>query len=142
INSTKKLSQDLSSQKDPMMFLAGQITGVEGYFESTCIGLMVSYMLDAKLQDKVFLPPPRETAMGSLLHALTGEEKDEFQPTNINFGLFPPLEKKVKKREKRDLVVARARQHFTQWKIETQLFNETPLFIEEMAEQLKNPPSL
>lgn len=142
INSTKKLSSDLSSKNDPQLFLAGQITGVEGYFESTCIGLLVAYMLNAKLCGKTFLPPPRETALGALLYALTGEEKDQFQPTNINFGLFPPLEKKVKKKEKRDIVLNRSRDFFNQWIKEVETFNKIPLFIEDMAYQLKNPPCL
>jgi methylenetetrahydrofolate--tRNA-(uracil-5-)-methyltransferase len=92
INTPKRLNKDLSSQKDPWLFFAGQITGVEGYFESTCIGLLVAKFLDQKLQDKVFAPPPRASAMGSLLEAITDLTRAEnFQPTNINFALIPPL---------------------------------------------------
>lgn len=103
INSPKRLNKDLSSKNDPWLFFAGQITGVEGYFESATIGLLVSRFIDQKLQDKVFSPPPRESAMGSLLEAITDPTRAEhFQPTNINFGLIPPLavaekDKKVKK---------------------------------------------
>jgi methylenetetrahydrofolate--tRNA-(uracil-5-)-methyltransferase len=93
INTPKRLNRDLSSQKDPWLFFAGQITGVEGYFESTCVGLLVAKFLDQKLQDKVFSPPPRASAMGSLLEAITDPTRaDHFQPTNINFALIPPLE--------------------------------------------------
>lgn len=109
INSTKKLNPDLSSKSDPWLFLAGQITGVEGYFESTCIGLLVARFLDQKLQDKPFSPPPRETALGSLLFAITREEKKHFQPTNINFSLFPPIEEKLPKDQKRAKIIERAR---------------------------------
>jgi len=92
INSPKRLSCDLSSKRDPWLFFAGQITGVEGYFESTCVGLMVAKFIDQKLQDKVFTPPPRLSAMGSLLEAITDQTRAEhFQPTNINFALIPPL---------------------------------------------------
>lgn len=92
INSPKSLSCDLSSKRDPWLFFAGQITGVEGYFESTCVGLMVAKFIDQKLQDKVFNPPPRASAMGSLLEAITDSTRAEhFQPTNINFALIPPL---------------------------------------------------
>lgn len=92
INTPKRLNRDLSSQKDPWLFFAGQITGVEGYFESTCVGLLVAKFLDQKLSDKVFSPPPRESAMGSLLEAITDPTRAEhFQPTNINFALIPPL---------------------------------------------------
>jgi len=92
INSPKRLSRDLSSQRDPWLFFAGQITGVEGYFESTCVGLMVANFIHQKLQDRIFAPPPRESALGSLLEAITDPTRAEyFQPTNINFALIPPL---------------------------------------------------
>jgi methylenetetrahydrofolate--tRNA-(uracil-5-)-methyltransferase len=92
INTPKRLNRDLSSQKDPWLFFAGQITGVEGYFESTCIGLLVARFLAQKLQDKSFNPPPRASAMGSLLEAITDPTRAEhFQPTNINFSLIPPV---------------------------------------------------
>lgn len=136
INPTQKLTEQLSSVNDSELFLAGQITGVEGYFESTCVGLLVSRFMDAQAQGKSFLPPPRETAMGALYYALTGEKKDHFQPTNINLGLFPPLEKKVKKREKRDLIVQRARQAFGLWAQENSQFTETEPFIVQMADAI------
>ncbi|MCB0378012.1 MAG: methylenetetrahydrofolate--tRNA-(uracil(54)-C(5))-methyltransferase (FADH(2)-oxidizing) TrmFO [Bdellovibrionales bacterium] len=140
INSTKKLNSNLSSQNDPSLFFAGQITGVEGYFESTCIGMMVARFVDDFVNHNTKLPPPRETALGSLLYALTGEIKDDFQPTNINFGLFPPLDlpKKVGKRQKRDLVVERARQSFQSWILENPAHLESKKFIEKMAEDLKS----
>lgn len=119
INSTKRLNKDLSSKNDPSLHFAGQITGVEGYFESTCMGLLVAIFLDQKLNDRPFNPPPRASAFGSLHHALTGEEKDEFQPTNINFGLFPHLgleePHKVPKAEKRDRKLAKAKEVFAEW---------------------------
>lgn len=92
VNSPKRLNKDLSSKNDPNLFFAGQITGVEGYFESTCIGLLVAKFLEQRLTDKTFNPPPRESAMGSILEAITDPDRAEhFQPTNINFGLFPAL---------------------------------------------------
>lgn len=99
INTPRRLNQDLSSKKDPWLFFAGQITGVEGYFESTCTGLLVSKFIDQKIKEQPFNPPPRKSAMGSLLEAITDPTRAEnFQPTNINFALFPPLE--VKERDK------------------------------------------
>lgn len=131
INSPKRLNKDLSSQSDPWLFFAGQITGVEGYFESTCTGLLVANFLHSKLQDKTFLPPPRESAMGSLLEAITEPSKAKhFQPTNINFGLFPPLPDselesigkrnkwgtlKIEKSVKKDMQIAKARLAFNDW---------------------------
>lgn len=92
VNSPKRLNRDLSSKNDSMLHFAGQISGVEGYFESTCIGLLTAIFLEQKLTDKPFSAPPRESALGSLLEAITDPTRaDHFQPTNINFALFPPL---------------------------------------------------
>ncbi|MNJ93226.1 Methylenetetrahydrofolate--tRNA-(uracil-5-)-methyltransferase TrmFO [compost metagenome] len=117
INSPKRLNKDLSSKNDPWLFFAGQITGVEGYFESTCVGLMVAKFINQKLQDRPFSPPPRASAMGSLLEAITDPTRaDHFQPTNINFSLIPPLEVKERDKEirkKKQLEIARSA--FEQW---------------------------
>lgn len=117
INSPKLLNHNLSSKKDPMLFFAGQITGVEGYFESTCIGLLVARFLHQKLNHLPFSLPPRATAMGSLLYAITQEEKEDFQPTNINFSLFPlmGLDHKVPKQEKRQRKITLAQNEMLNW---------------------------
>lgn len=117
INSPKRLNKDLSSQNDPWLFFAGQITGVEGYFESTCMGLCVAMFLDQKLNDQVFNPPPRESGLGALLEAITDPSRAElFQPTNINFGLFPDVEMvKKNKKLKKELQIKAARNAFQVW---------------------------
>jgi methylenetetrahydrofolate--tRNA-(uracil-5-)-methyltransferase len=116
INSPKLLNKDLSSKKDPWLFFAGQITGVEGYFESTMMGLLVSQMLHDKLSDKSFSPPPRASALGSLLEAITDETKiKHFQPTNINFGLFPNIEGFKDKKLKKEKQIQLAQDSFSQW---------------------------
>jgi methylenetetrahydrofolate--tRNA-(uracil-5-)-methyltransferase len=127
INTPKSLNCDLSSKRDPWLFFAGQITGVEGYFESTCMGLMVAKFLDQKLQDKVFNPPPRLSAMGSLLEAITDQTRaNHFQPTNINFALIPPLaeddiealkEQKLHrdKKAKKEIQIKKARAALEAW---------------------------
>lgn len=117
INSTQQLNPDFSSKKDPWLFFAGQITGCEGYFDSTCIGLLVAKFIQQKLQQQSFSPPPRESAMGSLCHAINWEEKQNFQPTNINFGLFPPmnLDRRTPKPLRRQKMIDRAQQAFTAW---------------------------
>ncbi len=114
VHSPKVLTPHLSSTKDQQLFFAGQITGVEGYFESTCIGLMVAGFVSDQLEGKEKNFPPRRSAFGSLLNALTEPKDYLFQPTNINFGLFPmlgePLERSKKAREirrERKLVVAK-----------------------------------
>ncbi|MGE0761641.1 MAG: methylenetetrahydrofolate--tRNA-(uracil(54)-C(5))-methyltransferase (FADH(2)-oxidizing) TrmFO [Bdellovibrionales bacterium] len=113
IQSPKKLTPFLQSRKDEWLFFAGQITGVEGYFDSTCIGLQVARFLDDKLNDRPMSKPPRETAFGSLLNAIT-EDFEHFQPTNINFSLFPNLvdpriRHKSDKQLKKELQLERAK---------------------------------
>ena len=100
INSPKVLNKDLSSKKDPTLYFAGQLTGVEGYFESTCTGILVAHFINQKENDQAFSPPPRESALGGLLNFLT-TEKENYQPMNINFSLFPPVE--VSNQEKKGL---------------------------------------
>ena len=116
VNSPLRLSSDLSSRRDPLLFFAGQITGVEGYFESTCVGLLVARFLDRKLRGETFAPPPRASAMGAVLAAITDEERAErFQPTNVNFGLMPPIAGRIDKLQKRAMQIAAARESFTRW---------------------------
>ncbi len=117
INTPKRLNKDLSSKNDPWLFFAGQITGVEGYFESTCIGLLVANFIEQKLKDQVFAAPPRASAMGSLLEAITDPFRSEnFQPTNINFSLIPAWPEDLKdKKEKKIKQVDLARQVLSQW---------------------------
>ena len=91
IHSPKKLTPILSSRKDPGLFFAGQITGVEGYFDSTCIGLLVASFVHQYVNGNEIQIPNRHTAFGSLRNAIT-EDKKRFQPTNINFSLFPKVE--------------------------------------------------
>lgn len=111
LNAPKLLTQYQSSKKDPMLFFAGQITGVEGYFESTCTGMLAALNINRFFQDRPFLPPPPESALGSLLNHLW-EKKDNYQPTNINWGLFPPIEKSE---DKKMALILRAKTQFQNW---------------------------
>ncbi len=118
INSPRRLQKNLSSQTDPWLFFAGQITGVEGYFESTCTGLLVAEFLDQKIKDHPLSVPPRASAMGSLLEAITDPTRAEhFQPTNINFGLFPNIDKREirAKKEKKLEQLRRAKEAYLSW---------------------------
>lgn len=117
INTPKMLNKDLSSKNDPLLFFAGQITGVEGYFESACTGLLVAHFLDQKLKNKPLSLPPRKSALGSLMNAITDEFKiNNFQPTNINFSLLPVLEIPVKdKAEKKATQIKLAKEALTSW---------------------------
>ena len=117
INTPKRLNKDLSSKNDPWLFFAGQITGVEGYFESACIGLLVARFIEQKLQDKPLSIPPRDTAFGSLLEAITDPFREKnFQPTNINFSLIPPWPEPIKdKKEKKIKQIQRAQEALRHW---------------------------
>ena len=136
IKTPHRLNADLSSRKDPMLFFAGQITGVEGYFESTCMGLLVARFLDQKLRGLNLDLPPRDSAFGSLHAAITDETKDHFQPTNINFGLFPPIPEKMDKTAKRQAQVDRARSAFKAWMSEKGIPLKTNTKLEALSAEL------
>jgi len=92
------------------IYFAGQITGVEGYVESSAVGLMVGITLGAKLNGKELPPFPVETALGSLGAYVSNAEVKNFQPMNINFGLMPPYKagKHLKKKDKNALIAQRS----------------------------------
>ena len=101
--------------REDLMF-AGQITGVEGYVESTACGLLAGLFMAARLrgQDELDLPP-EESALGSLLRHVTCYDSDSYQPTNINYGLFPSLGVRVPKKEKKNAYSRRALTAIDQW---------------------------
>ncbi len=118
IDSPRLLEKDLSLKAERRVFFAGQITGVEGYVESTACGYLVALALHARLTGGEFVPPPATTALGSLYRHVTGEAHPPghpHQPTNVIFGLFPPLPGRVKKQDKRARYAARAREDLAAW---------------------------
>ncbi len=93
LNSPRLLDAAMRLRADPRLRFAGQITGVEGYVESAAMGLLAGRMAAAEAQGRPLAPPPPTTAMGALVNHITGgAEASVFQPMNVNFGLFPPLE--------------------------------------------------
>ncbi len=104
----KVLNPDLSLKVKPTCHLAGQITGVEGYVESTAMGFLAGINIARKLLGKKPVLPPKETAHGALISHLTNANSKNFQPMNVNFGLFPRLNKKVPKKERGALYAKRA----------------------------------
>ncbi len=93
INSPTLLDHQMRLKSRPNIRFAGQITGVEGYVESAAMGLLAGRMAAAEILGHAFAPVPATTAMGALIHHITGgAEAKTFQPMNVNFGLFPPLD--------------------------------------------------
>ena len=92
LNSPSLLTEDLTLRTVQNIRFAGQITGVEGYVESTAIGLLAGLFTAAQIQNRQLSPPPMTTALGALLaHITKNANKDTFQPMNINFGLMPEV---------------------------------------------------
>lgn len=97
------LDTHLQMQRVSGLFLAGQLSGVEGYIESTAMGLLAGIHAARLVQGKPLAAPPAATAHGALIAHLTASDPAHFQPSNINFGLFPPLPftgKKIPKKER------------------------------------------
>jgi len=116
IKSPELLDATLRLKARPNIRFAGQITGCEGYVESSAIGMLAGRFAAAELGGKPLTAPPRETALGALLAHITGEaEVETYQPMNVNFGLFPPIPGKSKKADRKLLYTARARDAFAEW---------------------------
>jgi methylenetetrahydrofolate--tRNA-(uracil-5-)-methyltransferase len=97
LNSPVLLDDRLRLRAEPRLRFAGQITGVEGYVESAAIGLIAGRFAASERRGESLAPPPPTTALGALLghitggHLASGDGARSFQPMNVNFGLFPPL---------------------------------------------------
>jgi methylenetetrahydrofolate--tRNA-(uracil-5-)-methyltransferase len=91
VNSPLLLDKNLRWKGKENLFLAGQITGVEGYVESVATGLLAGLNAGLLLQGKPMEAPPPDTALGALIRYITEAAPDRFQPMNVNFGLFPPF---------------------------------------------------
>ncbi len=116
LNAPRLLDALLRLKAAPRLRFAGQITGVEGYVESAAIGLLTGRFSAAEMAGRKPVPPPPTTALGALLaHITGGAEAETFQPMNINFGLFPPLEQRVPKRERRRAYGVRALADLEAW---------------------------
>ncbi|OQW40397.1 MAG: methylenetetrahydrofolate--tRNA-(uracil(54)-C(5))-methyltransferase (FADH(2)-oxidizing) TrmFO [Proteobacteria bacterium SG_bin5] len=116
IKSPELLDRALRLKARPSLRFAGQITGCEGYVESAAIGLLAGRFAAAELLGRPLAAPPRETALGALLAHITGDaEAETYQPMNVNFGLFPPIEVKSKKADRKLLYTARARAALSGW---------------------------
>lgn len=114
INAPLVLNPDLSLKSRPNVFLAGQISGVEGYVESAATGLLLANFLERRARGLSFPPPPAATAMGSLLAHLQNPVK-HFQPSNATFGLMPEPEMPLRKKDRKAYYAERAQNAFAAW---------------------------
>ena len=115
LNSPEVLDRQLRLKAAPHIRFAGQITGCEGYVESSAVGIVAGLMTAAELAGSDWSGPPRTSALGALLSHITGDaEADSFQPMNVNFGLFPPLHD-VKKKQRKEAYTTRAKADFGEW---------------------------
>ncbi len=109
INSPLFLSRDLSLRNRENIYIAGQISGVEGYIESTAMGLVAGINAALRLNGMPAVEVPPETAHGALIRHITESDGKRFQPSNINFGLFPALEGRIRdKKLKKKMIAERA----------------------------------
>ncbi|MDD4356487.1 MAG: methylenetetrahydrofolate--tRNA-(uracil(54)-C(5))-methyltransferase (FADH(2)-oxidizing) TrmFO [Smithellaceae bacterium] len=117
IHSPSLLTASLQLKTNPNIFFAGQITGVEGYMESTAMGLLAGLCAASILEKRPIQPPPASTAIGSLARYITSDEsRQNFQPMNINFGILEKLPaKRMKKKEKHFEYVSKASQSLKDW---------------------------
>jgi methylenetetrahydrofolate--tRNA-(uracil-5-)-methyltransferase len=120
INAPALLAPDLSLRRSPEVFIAGQLSGVEGYVECIATGLLAGLAMAHRATNKSFVPPPPTTALGSLVHYITHADARDYQPTNISFDLLPPIEGGPRaatrdRRARRLLQCERALQDLTLW---------------------------
>jgi methylenetetrahydrofolate--tRNA-(uracil-5-)-methyltransferase len=116
IDAPRILRGSLQLASDPRIFFAGQITGVEGYMESTAMGLVAGINAARALNNEAIIPPPPTTAVGALLGHIQNTYAPRYQPMNMNFGLLPPRGGGVRKQDKRRLMTERALRDLARWK--------------------------
>jgi len=121
VDSPRLLKESLQLRDRPNLFFAGQITGVEGYMESTAMGLLAGINAFRKARGMETVFPSSNTAIGALIHYITHSPTIPFQPMNINFGLFPPLQGKARGRERRRLLAKRALNEMEKWMKEMEI---------------------
>ncbi|MGR3403484.1 FAD-dependent oxidoreductase, partial [Paracoccus sp. (in: a-proteobacteria)] len=120
LNSPTLLDDRMRLRTRPNLRFAGQVTGVEGYVESAAMGLLAGRMAAARAREADLAPPPFTTAMGALVNHITGgAEARTFQPMNVNFGLFPPLDEarggRKGRKDRYPAYTQRAKDDFRAW---------------------------
>ncbi|MGH9431003.1 MAG: methylenetetrahydrofolate--tRNA-(uracil(54)-C(5))-methyltransferase (FADH(2)-oxidizing) TrmFO [Terriglobia bacterium] len=120
INAPRLLEPDLSLRLAPHVFIAGQLSGVEGYVECIATGFLTGLAIAHRCREVRFVPPPRATALGSLVHYITHADMKDYQPANISFDLIPPpdgLPRHIARdrRARRELQCDRALDELSRW---------------------------
>jgi methylenetetrahydrofolate--tRNA-(uracil-5-)-methyltransferase len=122
INAPLIMTPTLQVRRRPTAFIAGQLVGVEGYVESSAMGLLAGINAARLAAGAETITPPPTTAMGSLIRYITGTSPKHFQPMNINFGLFPPVTTTVRDKQiKRKEIALRALEDLTRWMTQSEL---------------------
>jgi len=106
LQSPKLLDQYYADRRDPLVAFAGQMTGVEGYVESTASGYLAAVAMAAKLQGRPLPEFPKTTAIGALGLYISDSSIENFQPMNINFSIISPLEKRIRKKAEKNLAIS------------------------------------
>ena len=106
LQSPKLLDKYYADRRNPLVAFAGQMTGVEGYVESTASGYLAAVAMAAKVQGRELPDFPKTTAIGALGHYVCDESVVNFPPMNINFSIISPLEKRIRKKAEKNLAIA------------------------------------
>ena len=106
LQSPKLLDRYYADRRNPMVAFAGQMTGVEGYVESTASGYLAAVAMAAKVQGRAVPEFPKTTAIGALGLYISDETVENFQPMNINFSIIKPLEQRIRKKAEKNLAIA------------------------------------
>ncbi len=115
INGPKHLTPSFQTRRDPRIFFAGQVTGVEGYVESAAVGLLVARYIDEIARGAAATPLPYHTALGALGRHVAESSPDRYQPSNVTWALIEDAVGRVRKIEKRDKQVALAIATVEKW---------------------------
>ena len=122
INSPLLLDDSLRLKKTDNIYFAGQIVGVEGYTESVAMGLIAGISATVHIRGDEFIPPPATAAIGALLNYVAAGGTSDFQPMNVNWGLLPPLLRKIRDKEMyRKKLVERAIKDIEKWKTQLKM---------------------
>ena len=106
LQSPKLLDRYYADRRNPMVAFAGQMTGVEGYVESTASGYLAAVAMAAKVQGRTLPEFPKTTAIGALGLYISDESVENFQPMNVNFSIIAPLEQRIRKKAEKNLAIS------------------------------------